>query len=419
VLKEAAWIEFVRSDKFDLLIGFIILVNTLVMLVNVELTGIGVRDELFGECPGGICNARDTEYKEIFQAIEHGFTSIFLLEILIRLAASGVQYFCHLLHLGDLAIVVISVIDVWVLQVLVGSDSSGMAVLRIARLAKLAKVFRVMRVLRAFKPLRILVNTIANSLSSLLWSMTLLFVFELIGSIFIAQLFQSFINDSYNDLELRRRVWERFGTWSRSMLSVYEITMAPGGFIQYRDIIDSASPLVLLFFVLYGCTVTFAVIRVITALFLRATLSACDQDDNQEALATLKMRNEFAERLKVGIDVDGSGGIDMEEFEILIAIPEMKDWLSDVGLSHDGAARIFAALQQEAEDDSTGEMNFHAFLVVLTQMSGQARSCDLLIVSHESQKALNQTAKLLQSLTKHIAVIEQHVGVTRSEVEFD
>ena len=59
-----------------------------------------------------------------------------------------------------------------------------MAVLRVARLAKLAKVFRVMRVLRAFKHLRILVNTIAHSVGALMWSMTLLFVFELIGDRF-------------------------------------------------------------------------------------------------------------------------------------------------------------------------------------------------------------------------------------------
>jgi len=320
------------------------------------------------------------------------------------------------MHIGDSLIVLISVIDNWVLNVMLGSSaSSGTSILRIARLCKLGKVFRVVRVLRAFKPLRILVNTIAHSVSALVWSMSLLFVLEIIGSIFIAQLVHSFISNNDNDLMLRRRVWERFGTWTRSMLSTYEMTMAPGGFIQYRDIMEEVSPLVTMFFIVYGCTVTFAVIRVITALFLRATLSACDADDHQQAILTTKLRHEFAERLKTTIDIDGSGGVNSDELEILMHIPEMRDWVSDVGLSVQGVKRIYRALQ--TGDDGDGEMNFDTFLDALSQMTGNARSCDLMIVSYETQKSLTHTEMLLKHLTSHISVIEEHMGVTRAELQ--
>merc|ERR1719198_815396 len=181
--------------------------------------------------------------------------------------------------------------------------------------------------------------------------MTLLFVFELIGSIFLSQLLQPFISDEGNDMELRKLVYERFGTWSRSMFTTYEITMAPGGFIQYRTVIENVNPLVGLFFVVYGCTVTFAVIRVITALFLRATLSACDKDDEQEATFTTQQRSAFAAKLQHSIDEDGSGGIDLRELEILIGPPEMSEWIEDIGLSRGGAIRMFSALMHPESGD--------------------------------------------------------------------
>jgi hypothetical protein len=269
-----------------------------------------------------------------------------------------------------------------------------MAILRIARIAKLAKVFRVVRVLRAFKPLRILVGTIAHSVSSLVWSMTLLFVFELIGSIFLAQLLQPFISDKSNDLALRRKVWGSFGTWSRAMWSAYEITMAPGGFIKYRDIIENASPLVGVFFVLYICMVTFAVIRVITALFLKATLAACDSEDVEDRKRMLAQRNAFAKKLQERIDTDASGGIDLPEFMSLIEIPQMRDWLSDSGLSPVKAKRLFLALM----NNKTKEMNFAEFLENLSDMHGPSSAADMLVVSHETKRVLGQTTALMQSI---------------------
>lgn len=402
---EVWWVKIVNSNRFDLGVGCIIILNTFVMLVHVELQGFHIREEIF--CNDSGCAASEEPgFEDAFTFLEHMFTTVFLLEMILRLVANGFRFLKSLMHLGDCAIVMISVIDIWVLAPLGGDSSSGMAVLRIARLAKLAKVFRVVRVLRAFKPLRILVSTIAHSVGALAWSMTLLFVFELIGSIFLAQLLQPFLKDATNDLEMRRKVWTSFGTWTRAMYTAFEITMAPGGFIQYREVIENTTPMVGLFFVIYGCVVTFAVIRVITALFLRATLAACDSDDDYDAHLVMLGRNAFAEMLQASIDEDGSGGIDIQEFSTLIHIPQMKEWLADSDLSVAGAHRLCLALT----NPETGEMNFEEFLRTLTMMRGPARSADLIVVSCETRKVLDQTTVLVESLEKAL----HHLGEPRT-----
>eukprot|EP00419_Tripos_fusus_P063713 CAMPEP_0172915606 /NCGR_PEP_ID=MMETSP1075-20121228/194621_1 /TAXON_ID=2916 /ORGANISM="Ceratium fusus, Strain PA161109" /LENGTH=53 /DNA_ID=CAMNT_0013774713 /DNA_START=126 /DNA_END=284 /DNA_ORIENTATION=- len=53
--------------------------------------------------------------------------------------------------------------------------------------------------MKAFAPLRVLVQAVLSSIGSLVWSMTLLLVFEIIGAILLAQSFQSVINDTSQD----------------------------------------------------------------------------------------------------------------------------------------------------------------------------------------------------------------------------
>merc|ERR1711990_1108807 len=102
---------------------------------------------------------------------------------------------------------------------------------------RLAKILRVVRVMKAFRSLRVLVSAVVNSVGALGWSMTLLFVLELVGAIFLAQVIQPFMEESDNP-DLQHFIWAHFGTWTHSMFTIFEITMAPGGFIRYRRLYE-------------------------------------------------------------------------------------------------------------------------------------------------------------------------------------
>merc|ERR1712093_887043 len=91
------------------------------------------------------------------------------------------------------------------------------------------------------------------------------------------------MEDKTDNPDLQDFIWNHFGTWTNSMFTIFEITMAPGGFIQYRRLYEEVHILFGIFFVLYVCVVTFAVVRVITAMFLKNTLSASDEDEQDTA----------------------------------------------------------------------------------------------------------------------------------------
>jgi hypothetical protein len=263
----------VQSPHFDMLVGLVIVMNVVVMTIEVEYDG-----EMANPLDSSTTGMK--EFEIFFQVMEQFFTLVFFFELIARLIAFGMPYFKSAMNCLDACIVAVSCIDSWILSSGV-QDNAGarhISLLRVVRLLRLMKVLRVVRVMKAFTPLRVLVTAVANSIGALLWSMTLLFVLQVVGAVLLAQMLRPAIEDTGRDLPLREDLWRNYGTMMRALLTVFEITMAPGGFLQHRKLYDSVSPLFCWVICIYVCFVTFAVTRVITAMFLKETLAASDPD---------------------------------------------------------------------------------------------------------------------------------------------
>merc|ERR1712083_212646 len=130
-------------------------------------------------------------------------------------------------------------------------------------------------------------------------------------------------------------------------------------------------------------------VRVITAMFLRATLAASQQDEEVASKEKAKAREDYAHRIAMQIDKDGSGGLDEIEFAKLLDIPWMKDWVDDVGLSTSRAKRLFNAL-----DTGDGEILFSDFVGALLRMRGSPRASDVVTILHESASMYGRICRI-------------------------
>ena len=140
---------------------------------------------------------------------------------------------------------------------------------------KLVRVLRLVRVLHIFRQLRILLYSIAHSASALVWSMFLLHIIQVIASIFMAQSLPVWSRDENNELDDRRKVYAYFVTFIRALSTMFDITLAPGAWDNIgRMIIYGVDRWHSLFFFLYVSCVTFAVMQVFSAIFLKETLAA-------------------------------------------------------------------------------------------------------------------------------------------------
>ncbi len=70
--------------------------------------------------------------------------------------------------------------------------------------------------------------SIVSSVGALGWSMALLAIIQIIASIFMAQVLADFMLDDAQPLEPRVFVFKHFGSWTNAMLTMFEITLAPG-----------------------------------------------------------------------------------------------------------------------------------------------------------------------------------------------
>merc|ERR1711865_622660 len=109
-------------------------------------------------------------------------------------------------------------------------------------------------------------------------------------------LHETIINDSWASRDDRWSLFLWFGTFLRSMLTMFEITLAPGAWSTVgRLLIFGVHWMYGIVFFLYGWIITFAVTRVITALFLKHTMNAATADA-EIVMADKKAKKEREER---------------------------------------------------------------------------------------------------------------------------
>jgi len=372
--------------------------------LQLEYTGRVFKDEVLDVCTQ--CDVRNEALEGFFEMMEHAFTVIFTLELLTRICFLGLRYLKSVSNALDALVVSVSMADSWVLGPMGSNVLGSVAVLRLIRLLRLAKILRVVRVMKAFKSLRVLVAAVVNSVGALGWSMTLLFVLELVGAIFMAQVIQPFMEDSPDTpdgRDLREFIWKSFGTWTNAMFTIFEITMAPGGFIKYRRLYEEVHPLFGMFFVIYVCVVTFAVVRVITAMFLKATLSASDSEDAGLADEKSSEWTNFMKSVKTAKEQEDktstkTGHLTHAELESLFKVEHFLQWLQDVDLSKTEIHRMFLAL-----DSGNSEVLFSEFEAAVRQMSGRPRLASQALNLYETRNIMTRMSRLEARLPSTIA----------------
>ena len=166
----------VDHPSFDVFFACVVLLNSILIGVDVENT-LSCRDQ-------PVCDARPAW----LQATQISCTVLFVLELVIRVTASGIQIFCSedwLWILLDVLIVALSVweivVDIALLvepnQEAMSEGVSGIASLkafRIIRLTRILKTAQLMRVFRFVMALRTLVQSVLHTMKALMWALLLL-----------------------------------------------------------------------------------------------------------------------------------------------------------------------------------------------------------------------------------------------------
>merc|ERR1719161_2935788 len=188
----------------------------------------------------------------------------------------------------------------------------------------------------------------------------------------MTQFVHEYIIDEDNPLGLREDLFEWFGRFSNSMLTMFEITLAPGAWSKIgRRLIYEVNPLYALFFIPYGWVVSFALVRVISAIFLKQTLAVASSDPETALHERQKKRAKEVIQLQkifACADRDRGGTVTAEELLSIMEDRRIASMLAHLELDVHEVKHLFELL-----DDGDGSVSSEEFISGVLRMRGVAK----------------------------------------------
>lgn len=375
------------SQYIDYAAGFLVLINSFALMLQLEMEGWQVAGQI------GMPGANFEEVLPVFRVVDSVFVFIFFAELLLRVALEKGNFVKDLANWLDTVLVVGGLVDIFVSM---NAQSEDVATLRFVTALKAFRAIRMVRSFRFFRGLRSLVKACQCCLPSLCWSMVLLAVFLCMGGLIMGNLLQDFIKDESQSMEDRQWVWQHYGTCYRATYTLYEMTFAGNWPVNARPILEKVSHAFVIFYFLYITIIVFAVIRVISAIFLKDTLDEAHNDAQQMVLDRLKKKADYVQRLEGlfrTIDESGQGMITETRLQEMLDNPKVKAYLQTLEIDvHEGHA-LFHLL-----DNGDGEVTLEEFTGGLMRCKGPARAIDAVALHSDLRQLDAKVSKVIHHL---------------------
>jgi len=378
---DGTWAYHVNGPLFEAVFTSAIALNTMVMAVRVQYAGlqsgyvIGFpesKDAAIMIWPGA---------EGVLEVLEMAFGIMFCVELLIKIVALRLQFLLHWWNWFDALLV-----GFWVVEQMVNIRIGTLSPLffRLLRMFRLLRILRLVRSVHQFAPLTLMLKALMGSKGALFWSLALILLGQIAAAMLLSQLLEGYILDENGaSRETRLRVYSYFGSFTRALVTMFEVTLANWA-PACRLVSDNVNEWYALFFLLYKCTVGFAMLSVITGVFLHETFKVAANDDDIMIADKERANVVYIEKLRAFFneaDQSGDGWLTWDEFEAVVSQERVKTYLSALELDVNELEDLFTML-----DDGDGRMSCDEFLGGVKRVKGQAKSIDVVRLLYDIQK---------------------------------
>ncbi|CAE8609884.1 unnamed protein product, partial [Polarella glacialis] len=399
--------QFVASRFYEFASVLLILLNSAFIGIQTQhmaaraLEDVAIGDVLQTEVPPSIV---------IFGVF---FNIIFTVDLGLRWYSGGLYDFWRGEDFSwnclDLFVVTAGIMDICFLIVTTsmgesdppGSDFiSKFSVNRVLRVIRIVKVARVIRVLKFFRELRMMIFSIMNSMKSLVWVMLVLgLLFYVFGISFTAATTEYLETTAMWEDPANKSLIRYFGTLDRSFLALY---MAMAGGSDWGIIYDALGPCSFAYQLLFLVFITFAlfaVVNIVTGVFVDSALTASSGDKAMVVMEEMELKKAKLDDMREifeELDDDGSGKFTMEEFELRLSDERVGAYFSASKLDVSDAKVLFGLL----DHDQSNEVSIDEFVSGCYKLQGEARSLDAKVMQFEV-KFLKDAVLQLVDLMRH------------------
>jgi hypothetical protein len=276
--------RLVHSAWFELFFSIMILLNVVLMILEVQYKGLKAAHDIPDFEPRGD-GGKGTVWPgadDAFRVLGVFFGVIFTIEIVLRVSAQRCRYLRDAWNWFDALLVMFWYLEVLFQDVRLPVDAF---LLRLLRLARLLRLLRLASRMRGFDSLWLMITVMRRSFSMLLWAFVLLATVQVFFALALNQVilltyFEVRIDDLDDPsvLETYTELYQYFGTFTRALLSCFEITI--GNWVPVaRILMESVSEYFILFSLFHRLVFGLGMINVINSVFIQETLKVAATDD--------------------------------------------------------------------------------------------------------------------------------------------
>ena len=339
-------------------------------------------DQNLGRNPVGNTQA------DVLRMIDIVFTAMFCIELSLKVAALEFRFFFMpdwRWNLLDLALVLISVIET-----ILANSSLQLSHMRVLRLFRVFRTLRVVREVPFFERLRMMINAVANSVTSLVWAIVLLFsTIYMFSCIFLQGATQYILNGSDGHDTHIDSLAEFFPNIHRTMLTLFMTITSGISWWEVEEVLLDVGWVYGALFVLYIAVMILALLNIVTGIFLNDALEMAAMDRELQKKFELEKKAQIADELRAifsRLDSDDSGKVSFDEFENFMASPDACAHFAVFGLDVQDTVSFFDAL----DVDEDRQLGVEEFVMGCLQLRGQAKTVDLVTHMRENKKIMQR-----------------------------
>lgn len=326
------------------------------------------------------------------------FTICFVVELVLRIvAAKGLPFLFNdskWWNRFDLFVVGLSILDDFTRGLM---WASGLRVIRVVR------IFRIARFLH---DLRMMITSIANSMSSLLWAITLLILILFQFALMFTAAVDDFLRNQ-KESEQRQMLEDSFGNLLKSMSTLYQTITGGRSWYEFVNALEEVdlhydTRFYEIAFYAFTAFAVLGVLNVVTGIFVQGSLAKVSAE--KEAMIEEEMTKKRAfvrgiEELFMEIDADDSGCITVEEFEDCVQDEQMLTYFNAHNIDVVEVASLFTMM----DVDGSGEVEIDEFVDGCVKLQVTAKSIEI--------AAIRKTLSLIEAtIEEKLDSIMRHLG---------
>ncbi|CAK9003474.1 unnamed protein product [Durusdinium trenchii] len=354
--------RLLQSRPFELCMVCLLLANVFWMALHLQVYGWASYAQ----------ETLSSTWSTAFEVGDVAFAVIFAVEVTLRGLVQGRRFWLAWMNYIDVIVGIACVIEIF--YIATATRTFDFSLIRLLRVVKITKSVRMFNITSTLAPLHLLIKCLEACVGMLFWSFLLMSFVQCMAGIIVSELCYGFISDPQNDRAARDLVFTYYGTFTRTILSMFEIMFANWA-PACRVLVDNVSEWFSVFFLVYRCVMGFAVLNVVSAVFVQQAMKTASSDEElafRQKEREVQAYNRKVLKLFQSIDHSGDGAISLEEFEKLVQSPKLKFWMSQLELEYHDLLSLFEFL-----DNGDGQITLVEFIEGAQRLRGGAKALDI------------------------------------------